>query len=253
MALLEPGTVRLRISVNSGLAESCFADACPTRKMFRGLFVTGTDTGVGKTAVSAALLHRYRHFAPLRYWKPIQTGIEQDDDTAEVRRLTACYDDEILAEGLRLRNPVSPHLAAQQAGVTVTIDGLKQFLPPQTETRRWIVEGAGGALVPLNSRELMIDLMGVLALPVLVASRSTLGTINHTLLTLEALRARALPVAGVVMVGKKNEANRAAIEHYGRVAVLGEMPMLQPLDAGTLGEWARTQLDPHGCLREFLA
>jgi dethiobiotin synthetase len=221
--------------------------------MLRGLFVTGTDTGVGKTVVSAALLHRYRDLAALRYWKPVQTGIEQDDDTAEVRRLAASKDSEILDSGLRLRNPVSPHLAAQQAGITITIDGLKQFLPDQDSSTRWIVEGAGGALVPLNSRDLMIDLMRALTLPVLVVSRSSLGTINHTLLTLEALRARSLRVAGVVMVGEKNEANRAAIEHYGRIPVLGELPLLRPLDAVTLGDWSRAQLDPNGCLRECLA
>ena len=81
--------------------------------MLRGLFVTGTDTGVGKTVAAAALLHRYRGQLPLRYWKPIQTGIEQDDDTAEVARLAACGPHEVLAAGVRLERPVSPHLAAQ--------------------------------------------------------------------------------------------------------------------------------------------
>ena len=83
--------------------------------MIRGLFVTGTDTGVGKTVVSAALLARYCPTVALRYWKPIQTGIEQDDDTEEIRRLTAPSLAEILDDGIRLPNPVSPHLAAKMA------------------------------------------------------------------------------------------------------------------------------------------
>ena len=107
-------------------------------------------------------------------------------------------------------------------------------------------------LVPLNEQELIIDLIRALNLPVVVAARSTLGTINHTLLTLEALRARSLCVAGVVMCGEPNPDNRAAIEHYGRCRVLGEMPFLEPLTRAALGEWANAQLDPHGALLEFL-
>jgi dethiobiotin synthase len=220
--------------------------------MLRGLFVTGTGTGVGKTVAAAALLHRYRAAAPLRYWKPVQTGIEQDDDTAEVRRLAACSEREILDQGLRLRNPVSPHLAARQAGVNIAINALAGVLPRDQETVRWIVEGAGGVLVPLNQGDLMVDLIGALGLPVVIVALSSLGTINHTLLTLEAVRARKLCVAGVILSGEKNSENRAAIEHYGNVTVLGEMPALHPLDAVNLGQWAAAELDPQQRLLEFL-
>jgi dethiobiotin synthetase len=102
------------------------------------------------------------------------------------------------------------------------------------------VEGAGGVLVPLNDREMMIDLMARLALPVIVVARSGLGTINHTLLTLEALAARRLTVAGVVMNGPLDPSNRAAIETYGRVAVIGELPPLEPLTANALNACAET-------------
>ena len=214
--------------------------------MSRGLFVTGTGTGVGKTVVCAALIHRYREAADWRYWKPVQTGIEQDDDTAEVRRLAECE----TASCIRLPRPVSPHLAARWADIRILLDDLK--LPSVDEAIRWIVEGAGGALVPLNDTDLMADLMGSLALPVVIAARSELGTINHTLLTLEALRARKLCVAGVVMVGEPNRDNCQAIEHYGRVSVLGEMPLLDPLDTATVRQWAATKLDPEGHLLEFL-
>lgn len=95
----------------------------------------------------------------------------------------------------------------------------------------WIVEGAGGVLVPLNETELMVDFMTRLALPVIVVSSTRLGTINHTLLTLEALRARTLTVAGVVMNGEPNNDNRDAIARYGKVRILGELSQVIPLTA----------------------
>jgi dethiobiotin synthase len=220
--------------------------------MLRGLFVTGTDTGIGKTVTCAALLHRYRPSVSLRYWKPIQTGIEQDDDTAEVRRLAACREQEVLAEGIRLHCPVSPHLAAQRSGVTIRLEDATAPILSQPGGIRWIVEGAGGVLVPINDSQFMTDLMRALEMPVVVVARSALGTINHTLLSLEALRARSLRIAGVVMVGEPNPDNRAAIERYGCVPVLGEMPVCRPLDIKVLAAWARAELDPQGRLLEFL-
>jgi dethiobiotin synthase len=206
-----------------------------------GLFVTGTGTGVGKTVAAAALMHRFRGTGALRYWKPIQTGIEIDDDTATVRNLGACSAEEIFDEGVRLPKPVSPHLAAQWAGTRIELGQLGGLVPDDDTT--WIVEGAGGLLVPLNETQTMADWIAYLALPVLVVARSGLGTINHTLLTLEGLRARSLRVAGVMMIGEPNADNRAAIEKYGRVPVVGEMPLLRPLDPGSLGAWSVTHLD----------
>ena len=216
----------------------------------KGLFVTGTDTGVGKTVAAAALMHRYRGSAPLCYWKPIQTGIEIDDDTATVRRLGACADEEVLGQGVRLPRPVSPHLAARWAGRRIDLAELRGMLP-RSDTS-WIVEGAGGVLAPVNESQTMADWMACLALPVLVVARSGLGTINHTLLSLEALRTRRLRVAGVVMMGEPNSENRAAIEQYGNSPVLGEMPVLAPLYPGLLGAWSVTHLDPQAQLVEFL-
>ncbi len=208
----------------------------------KGIFVTGTDTGVGKTVASAALMHRLRGAGPLRYWKPIQTGIEIDDDTAAVRRLGACSAEEIFGEGVRLPKPVSPHLAAQWAGQRIDLEELRG-LAGNDDGTNWIVEGAGGLLVPVNETQTMADWIVSLALPVLVVARSGLGTINHTLLTLEALRARSLRVAGVMMIGEPNADNRAAIEKYGHVPVVGEMPFLRPLDPGLLAAWSVTHLD----------
>jgi dethiobiotin synthase len=221
----------------------------------RGVFVTGTDTGVGKTAASAALMVRYRG---ARYWKPIQTG--PDDDTAEALRLSCSPREAAYLHGVRLADPVSPHLAAKRAGTRIDLPFLtleaKQF------EGSWIVEGAGGALVPINESDLMVHLMERLGLPVVVVARTTLGTINHTLMTIEAVRARKLVVAGVVMVGDCDADNRAAIERYGGVTVLGEMPWFQEtagrrpaprLDIQRLAAWAAEHLDAGSRLAEFLA
>lgn len=197
--------------------------------MLRGIFVTGTDTGVGKTLVSAALLHRFGARPSTRYWKPIQTGIEQDDDTAEVLRLSGMPDWRALGEGVRLPRPLSPHLSASLAGTAISLPPLMDLAWSQAESDRWIVEGAGGVLVPLNDHELMIDLMSVLGLPAVIAARSGLGTINHMLLTIEALRSRAIPIAGVVMIGPPNPDNRVAIETRGHVSVIGDLPLFEPL------------------------
>jgi len=225
--------------------------------MLRGLFVTGTDTCVGKTVAAAALLCRYRGEIPLRYWKPIQTGIEQDDDTAEVRRLSDASDDEIFAEGIRLPNPVSPHLAAQQSGQTIDLLFLGDMARRRASARhdqekRWIVEGAGGALVPVNDTALMTDLMALLDLPVLIVARNALGTINHTLLTLEALRARGRRIAGVLMSGSGDGSNAKAIEHYGKISVINEIPHFHQLPSKEFKQWAETEFDPKGSLLEFL-
>ena len=182
----------------------------------RGVFVTGTGTGVGKTVLSAALaLHR-----GASYWKPIQTGSESD--TAEVRRLTGC---KVLDQGVRLPDPVAPYLAAKRIGRRVQISDVLPLVPDDGE---WIVEGAGGILVPLNETEMVLDLMEQLALPVVIAARTTLGTINHTLLTLNAIRDRGLTVERVVMVGDRDRDNCEAIATYGHVEV-SQLPWMEPL------------------------
>lgn len=202
----------------------------------RGLFVTGTDTGIGKTVVSAAAVVALRAATAVGYWKPVQTGIEQDDDTREVGQLAGCTPDEIWDHGVRLPRPLSPHLSARLAGTRVDVAGAAGAAPP--DGRFWIVEGAGGVLVPLNDGEDMTDLMRALALPVLVVARSTLGTINHTRLTIEALRARGLGVAGIVMVGPLNEENRDAVAARTGTRVLGMLPPLDPLSHDALAAWA---------------
>lgn len=182
----------------------------------RGYFVTGTDTGVGKTVVSAVLAAS-RGWG---YWKPIQTGSESDSN--EVARLTGCR---VWNRGERLPDPVSPHLAAKRAGKTIDLDAIVAQAPFKDE---WIVEGAGGVLVPINDREKMVDLMLMLDLPVVIAARTTLGTINHTLVTIQTLRTHGLQIAKVVMVGDADPENKDAIERFGKIEV-EELPWIRPL------------------------
>lgn len=202
--------------------------------MKQGFFVTGTDTNVGKTVVSAALLCALRRKHNVCYWKPVQTGIETDDDTREVTRLANCQEAEIYNAGYRLEKPLSPHLSARLAGVSIKISDLIELWKNAPDDKFWLIEGAGGVFVPLNETELMIDLMAKLNLPVIIAARSGLGTINHTLLTVEALRNRNLQVFGVMMNGEPNLENKKAIEHYGGVKVIGELPHLEKLNFETL-------------------
>jgi dethiobiotin synthase len=159
----------------------------------------------------------------------VQTGIEDDDDTREVMRLSGVSADRVLADGIRLKRPLSPHLSAALSGRSIAVAELLNVALGESSARPLIVEGAGGVLVPLNDREMMIDLIFALALPAVVVARSGLGTINHTLLTVEALRGRAIPIAGVVMIGPANDDNRIAIESRGHVAVVGQLPALDPL------------------------
>jgi dethiobiotin synthase len=194
----------------------------------RGFFVTGTDTGIGKTVLSALLVAALEGI----YWKPVQTGSIEGTDRDAVRQWAGCPEERLLPERYCFDPPVSPHLAAREAGVRITLDAFA--LPPSSDTRPIIVEGAGGAMVPLNENDLMLDLMRHLALPVVVATRTTLGTINHTLMTLAALRSAHLHVRGVVMIGHENIENRHAIEHYGKVRVIGHIPMMENIQRAAL-------------------
>lgn len=247
------------------------------------LFVTGTDTGVGKTVVSALLLARYGAELELAYWKPVASGAggpQPERDSATVAALVP-ESVEIRLEMHLLRDPVSPHLAARREGIVIDLDEIAvawdgwQKVSPE---RGVVVEGAGGVMVPLNERqrlgegggtsgaggfagstlgsarsaggELMIDLMALLELPVLLVARSTLGTINHTLLSLDALRRRGVTVAGVVLNGPADADNRQAIETYGDVQVVAAV---EPFEVTPIGlRAAAAAFDPLRKLRPFL-
>jgi len=191
-------------------------------------FITGTDTGVGKTVASATLCAALDAI----YWKPVQTGTREGSDRATVVRIAGIGRTRTRPETYRFAQPVSPHLAARLAGVRIELRKIR--LPKLPAAENLIAEGAGGPLVPLNEKDLTTALMAHLALPVLLVTRTTLGTINHTLLSIAALREAQLDLRGVIMVGKANEENRKAIEHYGRVQVIGRLPVLSRLNRASL-------------------
>lgn len=196
--------------------------------MSRGLFVTGTDTGVGKTVLSALLCAALDAV----YWKPIQTGTVDGTDRETVMRIAGIGEHRTRPEAYTFRPPVSPHLAAARDGVEINLERLE--IPVNIRNEPFVVEGAGGVLVPINQKEFMLDLMARLKLPALLAARSSLGTINHSLLSLRALRSAGISVRGVVLIGEPNHDNRAAIEQYGQVQVIGEIPTLPELTRNSL-------------------
>lgn len=200
-------------------------------------FVTGTDTEVGKTVLSALLCAALS----ATYWKPIQTGAKGGIDRETVMRLAGIGEERTLPEVYCFDPPVSPHLAARWARTKTHLEAIG--IPPLAEMQALIVEGAGGVYVPINERHFMLDLMAQLNLPVILAARSSLGTINHTLLSLAALRSAQLPVHGVVLIGEPNRDNREAIEQYGRVPVVGEIPRLAQLDRAALLRVFETYFD----------
>lgn len=200
-------------------------------------FITGTDTGIGKTVVSALLCAALEAI----YWKPIQTGTREGTDRTTVIRLASIPRSRTIPEVYRFAPPVSPHLAAQRAGVRISLQKIR--MPEIPTHEHLIAEGAGGALVPINATQFTTHLMKHLKLPVLLVSRASLGTINHTLLTVAALRAARLDLRGVIMVGKPNRDNLEAIEHYGHVAVLGTVPFLAKINRESLLQVFRGNFD----------
>lgn len=204
-----------------------------------GYFVTGTDTNVGKTVLSALLVAALEAV----YWKPVQTGAGQGTDRVSVRAWSEATEDQLPLERYRFDPPISPHLASREVGARIVLDAFG--FPAAPAGRKWIVEGAGGVMVPLNERQLMRDLMLQIGFPVIVAARTTLGTINHTLLTLAALRDARLSICGVALVGDENVENRRAIEHYGNVRVIGHIPILEKINRAALLDVYEKHFDHH--------
>ncbi len=193
----------------------------------RGVFVTGTDTGIGKTLVSACLVRAWS----AEYWKPFQTGLDDDPgDSATVSVLAGLPPHRLHAPASELRASLSPEDAAAREGAAIRIPALPPSLLPGSDPPL-VVEGAGGVLVPVTADTLMVDLIAGFGLPAILVARSTLGTINHTLLSLEALRRRGISVVGVILSGPVSPGNRSAIERHGAVRMLAEIPALDQVDA----------------------
>ena len=194
--------------------------------MSQAIVVTATDTDVGKTIFSAALTAALDG----AYWKPVQAGIEGGTDSETFLSLSGLGEDRLLPEAYRLNTPASPHLAA--AIDNVVIDA-SRLVPPPCD-RRLVIEGAGGALVPLGGGLLFADIFAQWRLDTVIVARTTLGTINHSLMTIEALRSRGVPILGIAFIGDANEDSENTIAAIGRVKRLGRLPLLAPLDRRTL-------------------
>lgn len=217
------------------------------------LVVIGTGTEVGKTVTCSVLLARYGKRLRLGYWKPIATGGKEGRDTAEVKRL--CGDvPGILEERYLFKAPLSPHLAARLEGKSIDPDRLTDALVAhglEDEGRSLVIEGIGGLLVPLTEHGyLLADLVRDFHLPCLVVGQSKLGTINHTLLTLEALRWRKIEIAGVVLSGPRNRENSAAVRRFGKVEVVLEIEPIRPLSRAGVARAAK-RFDRQGKLRRY--
>ncbi len=194
--------------------------------MTRSLVVVGTDTGIGKTVVAAGLVGALQ----ASYWKPVQAGLDGETDTETVLRLAGIARDRAHAEAYRLITPASPHRAAALDGIEIDT---ARLLPPHTP-RPLVIETAGGLLVPLTPHVLQSDVVARWRLPVVLVAATRLGTINHTLLTLEALRVRSIAVIGIIFTGAENADTERTICAFGSTRSLGCLPLLDPLDSGTL-------------------
>lgn len=190
-----------------------------------GFIVTGTDTDVGKTVFAAALTLALDG----AYWKPLQSGVVEVD-TRTVQRITGLPEERFFPEKYVFSEPLSPHRAAEIDGVEIDVENLK---PPVSE-RPLIIEGAGGMMVPVTRENLQINLFKKWKLPVILCARTGLGTINHTLLSLEALWSRKIKLHGIVFIGDENEDNRRTIADFSKEKILGRLPILKEVNAQSL-------------------
>jgi dethiobiotin synthetase len=201
----------------------------------RTWIVTGTDTDVGKTVFAAGLAGALG----ARYWKPVQAGTAPATDRETVDALIAGGASRSHAEAYRLTTPASPHLAARQDGVTIAME---QLALPEGEGPL-VVEGAGGVLVPLTETLLMADLFAHWGAPVILCARTGLGTINHSLLSVEALRARGVPIAAIAFIGDPHAENERIIPRLADVPSLGRLPLLEDLTPRMLAEAFAAHID----------
>jgi dethiobiotin synthetase len=198
--------------------------------MSRPILITGTDTGIGKTVFAAGLCA----LLGASYWKPIQSGLEEETDSQMVARLAD------IPEAYRLNAPLSPHRSAELDGVEIDPNSLTI---PRVDGPL-IIEGAGGLMVPLTRDDLFIDVFARWQIPAVLCARTGLGTINHTLLSLEALRTRNIPVLGVAFIGGEMADTQKTIAEIGKVRILGRLPMLEALHSRSLLAAMHASFDP---------
>lgn len=210
--------------------------------MKRGIFVTGTDTGIGKTVASACLVSAFRSFGVRTYYyKPVQTGLE--DDTSTVAQLCRIPADDVHPPSYAFEFPAAPWRAATAAGQSIDLENLCQDWQRKSGAL-WVIEGAGGVLVPLTSDSCVCDLIARLQVPALVVASTRLGTINHTLLTLEALGRREIPVHGIVLIGPKDPGLVEVLSAFADIPVVAEIPWTEPLSPEAVDRISQESFTP---------
>ena len=207
------------------------------------IVVTGTDTEIGKTVFAAGLAD----LLGANYWKPIQSGLDGETDSEIVARLGGLSSDRIWPERYRLNTPVSPHQSAAIDGVHIDA---KELVVPDTSGRPLVIEGAGGLMVPLDPSTLYIDVFARWRIPVVLCARTLLGTINHSLLSIEALRRRDIDVLGIAFIGDSYLESERAICEIGGIKRLGRLPRLSPLNRSTLREAFAAAFKPSDLVRD---
>ncbi len=195
-----------------------------------GIFITGTDTGVGKTTLSAGLLAMLHGHNNARYWKPVQTGTVLGDDTKEVMELASVSEKHVATPAYRFPMPVAPWVAAEQQKAIIDFEKLVAAGKKELAQSFTIIEGAGGLMVPLTDGKLIGDLNREWKLPVIIVAENRLGTINHTLMTLATARSSGFDVLGVVLTkctSNDSEKNAECINRFGDVRIIASLPHRQ--------------------------
>ncbi|MBI1300614.1 MAG: ATP-dependent dethiobiotin synthetase BioD [Alphaproteobacteria bacterium] len=220
--------------------------------MRKKFIITSTDTDIGKTIFSAALMLGLEKagYKP-HYWKPIQCGIAETVDTKRVQKLTKLASERFFSEKYILTEPLSPHRAAELDDARIDIEALRdpKNIPVPEQDGVLIIEGAGGLMVPLTRENLLINLFQKWQIPVVLCARTGLGTLNHTLLSLEALWTRKIPIKGIVFIGDENEDNMKTIADFSKEKVLGRLPLIDDLDDTML----RLNFGNHFDVKDFIA
>ncbi len=202
---------------------------------FPKIVVCGTDTDVGKTLISTLLVQGLN----ATYWKPIQSGIQDGGDTSFVCQTLKLPQERFLSEAYRLQAPVSPHWAAEQD--SQWIDPKCLAIPCVKNTL--VIETAGGLMVPLNRKWLQIDQIKEWGQPIILVARSGLGTLNHTLLSIEAAKKRNIPLIGLILNGPVHQDNPKTLEQFGGIPVIAQIPRLEKISPRSLAnEWEKQNM-----------
>jgi dethiobiotin synthetase len=195
------------------------------------IFITGNGTDIGKTIISAIITEHLE----ADYWKPVQSGELENTDTMKVKSLVSNSKTVFHPEQFKLVQPLSPHASAEIDGVEIE---LEDFKLPST-TNHLVIEGAGGLMVPLNNKLLIADLITHFKSSVIVVSRNYLGSINHTLLTIQELRSRNIPIIGIVFNGEHNPQTENFILQYTQLPLLFRVEMEEQIDKQTILKYSR--------------